>query len=327
MSKIVFSGIQPSGNLHIGNYIGSLRQWVKGQNDGLNIFCIVDMHAITVPQDPEKLREKSLELAAIYLASGIDPTKSIMFIQSQNPDHANLGWVLNCFISMGQLNRMTQFKEKSENKDFVSAGLFDYPALMAADILLYNTTEVPIGEDQKQHVELTRDVAERFNSRFGQTFVLPSPKIPKTGGRIMSLVDPTKKMSKSDPNPNATIYLLDTPDTATKKVMSATTDSGSEIQYNWAKKPGISNLIEIYAQLENKTPEEVGSEFSGKSYKEFKIEVAKSVVNFLTSFQQKYSSLRENSKLKDTLSQGAEKAYKLSHPKLLEVSKKIGFLS
>lgn len=327
MSKIVFSGIQPSGNLHIGNYIGSLRQWVKGQNDGLNIFCIVDMHAITVPQDPEKLREKSLELAAIYLASGIDPDKSIMFIQSQNPDHANLGWILNCFISMGQLNRMTQFKEKSENKDFVSAGLFDYPALMAADILLYNTTEVPIGEDQKQHVELTRDVAERFNSRFGQTFVLPSPKIPKTGGRIMSLVDPTKKMSKSDPNPNATIYLLDTPEAATKKIMSATTDSGSEIQYNWAKKPGISNLIEIYGQLENKTPEEVGSQFSGKSYKEFKDEVAKSVVNFLTSFQQKYSSLRENSKLKDTLSDGAQKAYKLSHPKLLEVYKKIGFLS
>lgn len=326
MEKIVFSGIQPSGNLHIGNYIGSLRQWVKGQNKGLNIFCIVDMHAITVPQDPEKLNQKSLELAAIYLAAGIDPEKSILFIQSHNPDHANLGWILNCIASMGQMSRMTQFKEKSSGKDFVSVGLFDYPALMAADILLYGTTEVPIGEDQKQHVELTRDLAQKFNSKFGTTFVLPTPAIPKTGGRIMSLVDPTKKMSKSDSNLNATIYLLDDLEKAKEKIMSATTDSGKEVKYDWANKPGITNLIEIYNQLGDKGVEEIEEEFVGKSYKDFKAKVADVVVNFLKGFQQKYSFEKDNKKLSEILEKGAEKAYKISHPKLLQVYKKLGFV-
>src|SRR3989344_3905721 len=189
--RVVFSGIQPSGKLHIGNYIGAMRQWAAGQQDGLNIFCVVDMHAITVPQDPAVLKEKILEVAGLIVVAGVDPEKSLLFVQSHNPDHANLAWVLNCYLSMGQMNRMTQFKEKSKQKDFVSVGLFDYPALMAADILLYDTTEVPVGEDQKQHVELTRDVAERFNSKYGQTFVLPKPVIPKSGGRIMSLSDPT----------------------------------------------------------------------------------------------------------------------------------------
>ncbi|HWA52440.1 MAG TPA: tryptophan--tRNA ligase [Patescibacteria group bacterium] len=326
MDKIVFSGIQPSGNLHIGNYIGSISQWVKGQNDGLNIFCIVDMHAITVPQEPEKLHSKSLELAKIYLASGIDPDKNILFLQSHNPDHANLGWILNCFVSMGQLNRMTQYKDKSEGKDFVSAGLFDYPALMAADILLYDTTEVPVGEDQKQHVELTRDIAERFNSKFGETFVIPKPVIPSAGGRIMSLVDPTKKMSKSDTNPNATIYLLDDPSIAKKKIMSATTDSDNQIKYNWKEKPGISNLIEIMNQLSGQSIEEIESEFAGKSYKEFKEAVSIIVGDFLSDFQEKYSEFDDNNKVLEILKAGSEKSFKLSHPKLQETYKKLGFV-
>lgn len=326
MGKIVFSGIQPSGNLHLGNYIGSLRQWVKGQNEGLNIFCIVDMHAITVPQEPDKLKEKTLELAAIYLAAGIDPNKSLIFVQSHNSDHANLGWIMNCFVSMGQLNRMTQYKEKSSTRDFVSAGLFDYPALMAADILLYDTTEVPVGEDQRQHVELTRDIVERFNSNYGEVFVLPKPIIPKAGGRIMSLIDPTKKMSKSDANANATIYLLDNPEEARKKIMSATTDSGSEVKYDPEKKPGISNLISIYSELSGKKIEEIEKEFEGKGYGEFKKAVANVVCDFLTEFGEKYKKARRGEGLNEILRSGAEKAYKISHPKLMEVYEKVGFV-
>ncbi len=326
MGKIVFSGIQPSGNLHIGNYIGAIRQWVKSQENGLNIFCVVDLHAITVPQEPLKLREKTIELTSILMASGIDPSKSILFIQSHNPDHANLGWVMNCLASMGQMNRMNQFKEKSEGKEFVSVGLFDYPALMAADILLYDTTEVPVGEDQKQHVELTRDLAERFNAKFGETFVLPKPVIPKTGGRIMSLIDPTKKMSKSDNNPNATVYLLDKPEEARQKIMSATTDSEKQIKYDWENKPGITNLIEIYNQLSQKSVEEIEKEFEGKSYKEFKERVAQVVADFLTDFQEKYNKFNDTSEIMQILKRGSEKAYKVSHPKLKDVYKRMGFI-
>ncbi len=324
--KVVFSGIQPSGNLHIGNYIGAIRQWVKGQNDGLNIFCIVDLHAITVPQEAQTLSEKTLEIAGIILAAGIDPEKSLLFVQSQNPDHANLGWIMNCYASMGQLQRMTQFKDKSENKDFISVGLFDYPALMAADILLYDTTEVPVGEDQKQHVELTRDLAEKFNGKFGETFVLPQPKIPTTGGRIMSLIDPTKKMSKSDPNQNATIYLLDNLEEARKKIMSATTDSGKTIKYDPMQKPGISNLIDIYSELSDKSPLDIEAEFEGKTYKEFKEQVADVIVNFLEDFQARYKTLRESNELETILKKSAEKAYTISHPKLEQVFEKIGFV-
>ncbi len=326
MSKIVFSGIQPSGNLHIGNYIGAISQWAKGQDDGLNIFCVVDMHAITVPQDPKILHEKALEIAAIILAAGVDPQKSILFIQSHNPDHANLGWVLNCFASMGQMNRMTQYKEKSEGKEFVSVGLFDYPALMAADILLYNATEVPIGEDQKQHVELTRDLADRFNSKFGETFVLPKPVIPEFGGRVMSLIDPTKKMSKSDSNQNATIYLLDDEKTVNTKIAGATTDSGSEIKYDTKNKPGISNLLEIYSIFSGETIEQAEKKFVGKSYRDFKDSVAVTVNSFLITLQKKYQDLREGNELETILKDGAKKAYQLSHPKLLMVYNKLGFL-
>lgn len=327
MDKVVFSGIQPSGNLHIGNYIGAIKQWVKSQENGLNIFCIVDLHAITVPQDPKELKEKTLEVAALILAAGIDPEKSILFVQSHNPDHANLGWILNCYLSMGQMNRMTQFKEKSDGKEFVSVGLFDYPALMAADILLYDTTEVPVGEDQKQHVELTRDVAERFNSKYGETFVLPKPVIPESGGRVMSLIDPTKKMSKSDANQMATIYLLDKPEDIKKKILGATTDSGSEVKYDRQNKPGVSNLIEIYSLVTEKKIEEVESLFNGKSYKEFKEAVAEAIVDFITPFQEKYSSLREGGELEKILKSGAEKAKEMSGKNLKKVYEKVGFVS
>lgn len=318
--KVVFSGIQPSGNLHIGNYIGAVRQWVKGQDDGLNIFCVVDLHSITVPQDPATLAAKTREISALILEAGVDPNKSLLFVQSHNPDHANLGWALNCYLSMGQLNRMTQFKEKSEGKESVSVGLFDYPALMAADILLYDTTEVPVGDDQKQHVELARDVAERFNSKYGETFVLPEPKIPVAGGRVMSLVDPLKKMSKSDANPNGAIGLLEDPVSARKKIMSAVTDDKHHVQHDPANQPGISNLLEIYSQLS-------GQEYTGgDNYGEFKTAVADVVEKFLVDFQQKYNHIINSGNLENILTAGAKKSYELSHPKLLEVYNKIGFL-
>lgn len=330
-TKKVFSGIQPSGNLHIGNYVGAIKHWVSGQTEGQNIFCVVDMHAITVPQDPKTLNEKTLEIAAILLAAGIDPDKSILFVQSQNPDHANLGWILNCVSSMGQMNRMIQYKEKAEGKEFVSVGLFDYPALMAADILLYDTTEVPVGEDQKQHVELARDLAERFNSRFGETFTLPKPVIPKVGGRVMSLVDPTKKMSKSDDNQNATIYLLDNLDNAKKKIMSATTDSERRIGDDPEKQPGIYNLLGIDALLSGKDIEDTKSYFQSKigpnyGYSHFKNDVADTVVEFLKKFQQDYNDLRDSSKLEDVLRSGASKAREISGKKLKEVYEKVGFV-
>ncbi|MBI2103611.1 tryptophan--tRNA ligase [Candidatus Woesebacteria bacterium] len=325
--RIVFSGIQPSGNLHIGNYIGAISQWVKSQEDGLNIFCIVDLHAITVPQNPKELREKTLEVVALLLAAGIDPAKSILFVQSHNPDHANLGWVLNNFISMGQLSRMTQFKEKSEGKDFVSAGLFDYPALMAADILLYDTTEVPVGEDQKQHVELTRDVALRFNKKFGETFVVPRPIIPKSGARIMSLTDPTKKMSKSDENEKGAVYLLDNKEAVYSKIAAATTDSDSKIKYDVKLKAGISNLLEIYSQIADKDIKAIEKEFEGKSYKEFKEAVVNSLVEFLEPIQKKYQKARVGNELIAVLREGAEAASKISRGKLAEVYKKVGFVT
>lgn len=325
MTKTVFSGIQPSGNLHIGNYLGAIKQWVKGQSDGLNIFCIVDLHAITVPQDPKDLHEKTLQLAALILAAGIDPEKSLLFVQSHNPDHANLGWIFNCVASMGELSRMTQFKDKSEGKDRISVGLFDYPALMASDILLYDTTEVPVGEDQKQHVELTRDVAERFNTTFGETFVLPKPVIPTTGGRIMSLVDPSKKMSKSDPNPNGAIGILDTAEQIKKKISSAVTDSQNTIEHS-STRPGISNLIDIYAQFTDLMPTQVTEKFAGKGYREFKEDLVRVICETLIPLQNRYHELRESDKLSEILKTGAEKSYAISHKKLQEVYEKVGFV-
>lgn len=325
-NKIVFSGVQPSGNLHIGNYIGAVKNWVAGQEDGLNIFCLVDLHAITVPQDPMALREKTLELAALLIASGIDPDKVVLFVQSHNPDHANLGWIVNCMIPVGQMSRMTQFKEKAEGKESVSVGLFDYPALMAADILIYDTTEVPVGDDQRQHVELARDTAEKVNSRFGETFVLPKAVIPKVGGRVMSLLDPTKKMSKSDANPMGAIGLLDTPEQVAKKIAGAVTDSEKTIKYDLAR-PGVYNLVEIFAQMGNVSPQEVEAKFEGKGYKEFKEELTYVINDKLSSIQEKYKELREGDKLTEILRTGAKKAYELSHPKLLEVYERVGFVA
>lgn len=324
MNKVVFSGVQPSGDLHLGNYLGAFKRWVEGQQEGLNIFCVVDLHAITVPQDPKILKENSLEVASILLACGIDPERSLLFIQSQNPDHTNLAWILNCYLSMGQMSRMTQYKEKAENKDFVSVGLFDYPALMAADILLYDTTEVPVGEDQKQHVELTRDVAGRFNSKHGNTFTLPEPVISDTGARIMNLIDPTKKMSKSDPNSDSRINLLDSKDEIMRKVKSATTDSGTEIMYDPKDKPGISNLLEIYSILNNKDIKTCENELRGMNYGKFKEAVAESLDLSLGSIQNKYKEIRESEKLIEVLNSGAEKAREISGKKLREVYGKVG---
>lgn len=324
MEKRVFSGVQPSGDLHLGNYLGAFRRWVEGQSVGLNIFCVVDLHAITVPQEPKVLKEKSLEVASILLACGIDPERSILFIQSQNPDHANLAWILNCYLSMGQMSRMTQYKEKSEKKDFVSVGLFDYPALMAADILLYDATEIPVGEDQKQHVELTRDVAQKFNSKYSAVFTLPEPKISSTGARVMSLTDPTKKMSKSDPNPNSRINLLDDDKIIFSKLRSATTDSDSEIKYDPVGKPGITNLIEIYSVLSGETKEGVSGKFSGKSYSEFKEDVARMIDTHLSGIRQKYHEYRESGKLTEILEKGAQRAGEISGKKLKEVKESIG---
>jgi len=323
--KVVFSGIQPSGNLHIGNYLGAVRHWVKNQDSGMNIFCIVDMHAITVEQKSEELREATIKTAALLIAAGIDPEKSLFFIQSHNPDHANLAWILNTVISMGEMKRMTQYKEKAENRDFVSVGLFDYPALMAADILLYGTTEVPVGEDQRQHVELARDAAQRFNSRFGETFVLPKAMISKAGGRVMSLADPTKKMSKSDPNQRATVNLLDSEEEIRKKILSAVTDSDGEIIHR-QDKPGIANLIEIYSELEQVSTGEVEKKFAGQSYRELKEATAETIIEALVPIQKRYGEVRKGGKLEKILGDGARRAREISGKKLAEVYDKIGFI-
>lgn len=325
MNKVIFSGIKPTGKLHLGNYLGAIKHWVASQENENNIFCLVDLHAITVDQDPKELKSNTIELAKLLVACGIDPSKSLLFVQSHNPDHANLGWILNCCLSMGQMNRMTQYKEKSEGRDFVSVGLFDYPALMAADILLYDTTDVPVGEDQKQHVELTRDVAERFNNKYGETFILPNPVIAKVGSRIMSLSDPSKKMSKSINDPNGTIDLLDSPEMITKKIMGATTDSDNKIIYN-EKGGGISNLMEIYGEFTGHSIKDIEKEFEGQGYGDFKKAVAKIIVEELSLIKNKFESISDQ-EIYDILHHGAHHAFDLSHSKLTEVYEKIGFIT
>lgn len=325
MKKRVFSGIQPSGALHIGNYLGALKRWVDSQDECDNVFCIVDLHAITVPQDPKILRSKIRELAALYIAAGIDPEKSIIFIQSDVSAHAELAWILNCFTPIGWMNRMTQFKEKSEDKkEQVSVGLFDYPVLMAADIILYDTDEVPVGEDQKQHVEITRDIAQRFNSVYGETFKLPEPVIPKVGARIMGLDDPTKKMSKSNPASGHAVHLLDSPDKIRETIMSATTDSGSEIKFD-ENRLGIYNLLEIYQLFSGRSREEIEAKFSGRGYADFKKELADLVVEGLKSLQEKYQKLTEDPNYLDSvLEDGAKKAKEIADKKLAEVKQRVG---
>src|SRR5688572_1721445 len=285
MKKRILSGAQPTGQLHIGNYLGALKNWVALQDEYESFYCIVNLHAVTLPQDPKTLRQKTRDLARIYLAAGVDPERSTIFIQSDVAEHTELTWILCCISRLGELERMTQFKDKGKgNRERASAGLLMYPVLMAADILLYQTDLVPVGQDQKQHLELTRDLAERFNRDFGETFRIPEPFIPPAGAKIASLQEPEKKMSKSDENVNGSIFLLDDADTITKKVKRAVTDSGTEIKFDTAR-PAITNLLTIYHLLTGRPTEECERHFEGKGYGQFKTELADTVVEFLRPFQ------------------------------------------
>ena len=324
--KKIFSGIQPSGTLTLGNYLGAIRQFVQLQHENECYFCIVDQHAITVPQDPKELKKNIKSLAALYIASGIDPEKATLFVQSEVPAHTELGWMLQSITYMGELERMTQFKDKSEGRSAVSSALFTYPTLMAADILLYQTDIVPVGDDQKQHLELTRDVAERFNNRFGETFTIPEIKIPEVGARIMSLQDPTKKMSKSDENTRSFISMLDTPKQIEKKIKSAVTDSDDFIKYDPENKPGISNLLAIYASCTGKSMKEVEQHFDQKRYGELKGEVAEVVIDTLSPIQERYEELIDSQELDDILTEGAEKAANVANKTLRKAKRKMGLM-
>ncbi len=319
----VFSGIKPTGNLHLGNYIGAISQWIKIQDQYDCFFCIVDLHAITVSQDPKQLAEKTKELASLYLACGLDPKKSTIFIQSHNPDHTSLAWILNCLASMGQLARMTQYKAKIK-KTNAGVGLFNYPLLMAADILLYQTDLVPVGEDQKQHIELARDLAEKFNSSFGSAFKIPKPKILSMGAKIMSLQNPTQKMSKSFQDKKGTIDLLDTPKEISTKVMAAITDSDQEIKAS-VEKPGITNLLVLYSAVSGQTINQLEQQYQNKNYGQLKANLAKTIVDFLAPIQQRYQIIRQNEKeLNTILKEGAERAKRISRITLSEAQKKMG---
>jgi tryptophanyl-tRNA synthetase len=318
MKKRIFSGAQPTGSLHIGNYLGALKNWVALQDDYEAFYCIVNLHAITLPQDPATLRQKTLDLARIYLAAGIDPERSTIFIQSDAPEHAELTWVLSCISRMGELERMTQFKDKGKgNTERAGVGLFTYPVLMAADILLYQTDLVPVGQDQKQHLELTRDLAERFNRDFGETFKIPEPFIPPIGASIKSLQDPAKKMSKSDENLNGSIFLLDDPDTVAKKFKRAVTDSGTEITFDESR-PAITNLLTVYHLLTGKTIDQSVAYFEGKGYGQFKTEIAEAAIEYLRPFQERVKQFDDTS-LEAILKAGAEKARSIASATLADV--------
>lgn len=352
MKQRIFSGIQPSGNLHIGNYLGAVKQWVGLQDEYESIFCVVDMHAITVPQDPEMLRSKTLEIAKTYLAAGIDPAKSSLFVQSHVPEHAELMWLLNTITKNGDLTKMTQFKGKTgfdveelelvtqyedstlirrrlnelkENFNSVGVGLFDYPVLMAADILLYDTAVVPVGDDQLQHVELTRTLARRFNDRFGETFRIPEARVMKEGARIMGLDDPTRKMSKSAESQYNAIALSDDPDTVRKKIKKAVTDSGSEIIYA-DDKPALRNLINIYTLLSGIPIPEIEAKYIGKGYGDFKAELAEVVVSFLAPFQERMAGYSDEETLR-ILREGADRVRPIASAKLREAKERMGILT
>nr|WP_304183132.1 tryptophan--tRNA ligase [Hafnia alvei] len=332
MSKpIVFSGAQPSGELTIGNYMGALRQWVQMQDEYDCIYCIVDQHAITVRQDAQQLRKATLDTLALYLACGIDPEKSTIFVQSHVPEHTQLGWVLNCYTYFGELSRMTQFKDKSARyAENINAGLFDYPVLMAADILLYQTTQVPVGEDQKQHLELSRDVAARFNALYGDIFKVPEPFIPKSGARVMSLLEPTKKMSKSDDNRNNVIGLLEDPKSVVKKIKRAVTDSDEPavVRYDVVNKAGVSNLLDILAGVTGKTIPELEQEFEGKMYGHLKGAVAEAVSEMLTELQERYNRFRNDEAfLQQVMRDGAQKARARAQETVKKVYDAIGFVA
>ena len=368
MKKRIFSGAQPTGNLHIGNYLGALKNWVVLQESYESFYCIVNLHAITLPQNPSVLKQKTLDLARIYLASGVNPDTSTIFIQSDVSEHAELAWILSTIARMGELERMTQFKDKSsktlihlekstnemfpnadsdaefESAEFIEnmarnrllkehrkrnaeragVGLFTYPVLMASDILLYKTNLVPVGKDQKQHLELSRDLAERFNRDFGETFVIPDAFIPPVGANILSLQDPTKKMSKSDENLNGSIFLLDDADTITKKIKRAVTDSGTDIKFDESR-PAINNLLTIYQLMTGKTPEECEANFEGKGYGHFKTELAEVVVEFLKPFQERVKDITDAT-LNKILKDGAEKARVIARETLQDVYAKMGII-
>ena len=324
---IILSGIQPSGNLCLGNYLGAIKNWVNLQNDYDSIFVIVDMHSITVKQNPAELRKRCLSFAAQFLASGVNPKKSSIFIQSHVPQHAELSWVLNCYSYMGELNRMTQYKDKIKNiNKNINVGLFTYPILMASDILLYQANLVPVGSDQKQHLELARDLANRFNNQYSQTFTIPKPYIPKVGARIMSLLEPNTKMSKSDKNDNNIISILDKPDIVCKKIKKAVTDSESTIRYD-DERLGLKNLINIYSILTKKTINKIESDYDGKGYKEFKDDLSQIINDTLNPIQKEYYKIIKNKKyLENILKVGAEKSSYRAMKTLRKVYKKIGFL-
>ena len=323
--ETLFSGIQPSGIPTLGNYIGALKQFGEVQDDYNCFFCIVDQHAITIPQDRLKLRKQTRQLAAIYLASGIDPEKSTLFIQSEVPAHVQASWMLTTISSIGELERMTQFKDKAvKQTEGIPAGLLTYPPLMAADIVIYNTNIVPVGDDQKQHIELTRNLVDRFNSRYNDVLVKPEIRMPKVGGRVMSLQDPTKKMSKSDDNQKNYISLLDEPNVGAKKIKSAVTDSDGIIKFDRDNKPGISNLLSIYSSLTDKTIDELQTQYKDSNYGEFKSDLAEIVKDFLVQFQEKYEYYFNSDELDTILDNGREKAQKASFKTLKKMEKAMG---
>lgn len=324
--KILFSGMQATGNLTLGNYLGALKNWVNLSDEYECFYSVVDMHSITVRQDPAELKKRARNLFALYVAAGLDPEKNCIYYQSHVSGHAELSWILNCFTYMGELNRMTQFKDKSaKHADNINAGLYTYPVLMAADILLYQTDVVPVGKDQLQHLELTRDIANRFNSIYGDVFTIPEPYLGKAGAKIMSLQEPNKKMSKSDENTNASVYLMDDTDTIMRKFKRAVTDSEARVAYN-DEQPGIHNLIDIYSACTGKTPSEIEKEFDGKGYGDFKMAVGESVVGVLKPLQDRYNEIiAQKDYLDKAIKENAEKANYYATKTLRKVQKKVGF--
>jgi tryptophanyl-tRNA synthetase len=322
--KRVFSGVQPTGNLHIGNYLGALKQFVELQNDDECIYCIVDMHSITVPQDPKLLKGHILDIAALYLAVGIDPKKSIVFVQSTVSGHAELGWILMCNSYTGELSRMTQFKQKSHGSESAPAGLFSYPILMAADILLYDADIVPVGNDQKQHIELTRDIAIRINNKYGKTFVVPEGRFLKTGARIMALDDPTAKMSKSAPNEFSRISILDEPGKIKKSIMRATTDSDGVIRFDPENKPGVSNLLTIYSALSGREIADLEKDYEGHGYGDLKKDLVEVTVNALAPIKERFNAIRNSQELIDILNDGTERANAIAVKTMKRVKDRFG---
>lgn len=325
--KRVLSGIKPSGELNIGGFGGALQPFLTIQQEYECFFFVPDLHAVTVTQDPKELYQRSKDIAAFYIAAGIDPKKCAIFIQSQVPAHAELGWLMETQTHLGELGRMTQFKEKSEGKDAVSAALFTYPALMAADILLYQATHVPVGDDQKQHLELTRDLAQRFNNRFGSTFVVPEPIIQSLGSRIMGLDDPSKKMSKSNPNRNSCVHLLDSPDEIRKKFAKAVTDSEGSVRLDWETKPAVSNLLEIYAVFSGDSIAAIERRYEGQGYGSFKKDLAEVAAERLIPIQERYREIVDSAELVAILKDGALKASETANATLLRAKRAMGFVT